>query len=67
MPITTLSSREFEQDTSGAQVAAHHGPVMITDHGKASHVLLCFEEYQKLISTRANIVNLLQMPKAVER
>ncbi len=33
MTITTLSSREFNQDTSRAMAAATAGPVFITDHG----------------------------------
>jgi len=33
MTITTLSSREFNQDTSGAKKAAQLGPVIITDRG----------------------------------
>jgi len=40
MAIKTLSSREFNQDTSGAKKAANHGPVFITDRGKPAHVLL---------------------------
>lgn len=48
MAITTLSSREFNQDTSRAKQAARTGPVFITDRGRPAHVLLTFEEYQKL-------------------
>jgi len=48
MAITTLSSREFNQDTSRAKQAARKGPVFITDRGRPAHVLLTFEEYQKL-------------------
>ena len=48
MAITTLSSREFNQDTSRAKQAARKGPVFITDRGRPAHVLLSFEEYQKL-------------------
>jgi len=36
----TLSSREFNQDTSGAKKACQSGPVFITDRGKPSHVLM---------------------------
>ena len=39
MPITTLSSRAFNQDASGAKKAANRGPVFITDRGKPAHVL----------------------------
>ena len=31
---TRMSSREFNQDTSGAKRAAEHGPVYITDRGR---------------------------------
>ena len=33
MPITTLTSREFNQDTSRAKKAARSGPVVNTDRG----------------------------------
>ena len=48
MSITTLSSREFNQDTSGAKRAARSGPVIITDRGRPAHVLLTIEQYQQL-------------------
>ena len=48
MTPTTLSSREFNQDTSGAKKAAKRGPVIITDRGRPAHVLLSIEEYQRL-------------------
>jgi prevent-host-death family protein len=49
MPMTTLTSREFNQDTSGAKKAADKGPVVITDRGRPAHVLLTFEHYKKLV------------------
>ncbi len=45
---TTITSREFNQDTAGAKRAAEHGPVIITDRGKPAHVLLSYEDYRKL-------------------
>lgn len=48
MTITTLSSREFNQDTSRAKQATRNGPVFITDRGRPAHVLLKIEDYQKL-------------------
>lgn len=62
MPITTLSSREFNQDTSRAKKAATDGPVFITDRGKPAHVLLSIEEYQRITGGIRNIVNALAMP-----
>ncbi|MVF23997.1 type II toxin-antitoxin system Phd/YefM family antitoxin [Methylocaldum sp. BRCS4] len=62
MTITTVSSREFNQDVTRAKRAAEHGPVFITDRGKPSHVLLSIEEYRRLTGKRRNIVEALSMP-----
>ena len=59
MTITTLSSREFNQDASRAKKAALNGPVFITDRGRPAHVLLTIEEYQRLTGSQVNIVDLL--------
>lgn len=64
MPITTLSSREFNQDASGAKKAARNGPVFITDRGRPAHVLLTIEDYQKLTGGPASIIELLALPGA---
>jgi antitoxin (DNA-binding transcriptional repressor) of toxin-antitoxin stability system len=61
MTITTLSSRQFNQDASKAKQAAKAGPVFITDRGKPAHVLLTFDEYQKLTGGRTKIADLLAM------
>lgn len=60
--ITTLSSREFNQDAGRAKKAARQGPVFITDRGKASHVLLSIEEYKRLTGASENIADLLALP-----
>ena len=66
MTITTLSSREFNQDASGAKKAARSGPVFITDRGRPAHVLLTIEEYQRVTRSQTNIVDLLAMPGVAE-
>lgn len=66
MTITTLSSRELNHDVSRAKKAAKHGPVFITDRGKPAHVLLSFEEYQRLTKQRRNIADALAMPGVEE-
>ncbi|MGO1080058.1 type II toxin-antitoxin system Phd/YefM family antitoxin [Inquilinus sp. CA228] len=66
MSITTLSSREFNQDASRAKRAAQNGPVFITDRGRPAHVLLTIEDYQRLAGGRANIVDLLVMDEEAE-
>ena len=62
MTITTLSSRQFNQDASKAKKAAMAGPVFITHRGRPAHVLLTFEEYRKLTGGRTKIADLLAMP-----
>ena len=62
MTITTLSSREFNQDASGAKKAARKGPVFITDRGRPAHVLLTIEDYRKMTGGTASIVDMLAMP-----
>jgi len=62
MTITTLSSRAFNQDTSGAKRAAKNGPVFITDRGQPTHVLLSIEEYQQISGDQQKIADLLAMP-----
>ena len=66
MGITTVSSREFNQDVSRVKRAAVNGPVFITDRGHPSHVLLTIEEYQKLTDKKESIVELLAMPDAAD-
>jgi prevent-host-death family protein len=62
MRIRTLSSRQFNQDASKAKKAAEAGPVIITDRGRPSHVLLTFEEYKRITGGQARIADLLAMP-----
>lgn len=62
MTITTISSREFNQGASEAKRAANNGPVFITDRGKPSHVLLSFDDYQRLTKQRRSIADALTMP-----
>ena len=62
MAITTLSSRDFNQDTGRAKIAARNGPVFITDRGHPAHVLLTFEDYQRLTGGQDSIIDLLGLP-----
>jgi prevent-host-death family protein len=62
MPISTASSREFNQHTNRAKKAARSGPVIITERGRPAYVLLTFEEYQRLAGSKENIVERLGQP-----
>jgi len=57
MPLTTLSSREFNQDIMKAKRAARHGPVVITVRGQPEHVLLSMGEYRKLTQKKRSIID----------
>ena len=57
MPITTMTSREFNQDASRAKKAASDGPVFITDRGEPAHVLLSIEDYRKLTGNQMTVAD----------
>ncbi|WP_208245991.1 type II toxin-antitoxin system prevent-host-death family antitoxin (plasmid) [Rhizobium sp. T1470] len=62
MSITSLSRRELNHDVSKAKKAAKRGPVVITDRGKPSHVLMTYSEFVRLTGKRRNLVDTLSMP-----
>jgi prevent-host-death family protein len=62
MTVTTLTSREFNQDASGAKKAARRGPVFITDRGRPAHVLLTIEDYQRLAGGNMSLAEALTQP-----
>jgi len=62
--MTTMTSREFNQDASRAKRAAMDGPVFITDRGEPAHVLLTIEEYKKLTGPDRNLAQMLACPEA---
>ena len=62
MPITTVTSRELNQDFARAKRAAKSGPVFITDRGKPAHVLLSIEDYRRLTGAARNLLETLAMP-----
>lgn len=66
MGITTITSREFNQDVSKAKRCAANGPVLITDRGRAAHVLLTIEAYLKITDGEATVGELLAMPQAAD-
>ena len=47
----TVASREFDCDVGAAMRAAEQGPVMVIDHGRAAHVLLTVEEFERFSGT----------------
>ncbi|MGN6243831.1 MAG: type II toxin-antitoxin system Phd/YefM family antitoxin [Motilibacteraceae bacterium] len=57
--MATVSSRDFNQDVSAAKRVAATEPVVITDRGRPSHVLLSIEMYRTLVTDQRNIVDWL--------
>ena len=62
MKILTISSRQFNQNVSGAKRAAISGPVFITDRGQPAHVLLSIKTYEQITAKPKSMVELLAMP-----
>lgn len=62
--VTKISSREFNQDTAGAKKAAAAGPVYITNRGRPAHVLLSYEDYERLLGA-SQLLDLLAEPVGV--
>ncbi|BCH63093.1 antitoxin [Agrobacterium vitis] len=62
MGTSSLTSRELNQDVSRAKRAAETGPVVITDRGRPSHVLMTYEDFERLTGKRRNLVEALSMP-----
>ena len=63
--MTSVSSREFNQNTSAAKRAAESEVVFITDRGRPSHVLMSVEMYDRLRG-RGSLYDALAMPDADE-
>lgn len=64
--MATMSAREFNQNVSGAKRAALDAPVVITDRGKASHVLISIDDYRRLTGSETSWVHRIQMDEDIE-
>jgi prevent-host-death family protein len=58
--MKTITSRQFNQDTSAAKkLAVIDGPVIVTDRGKPTHVLMTIEAFEKLKAKRKSLAEAL--------
>lgn len=57
--MVTVSACELVKDVSAAKQAAAKGPVVITDRGHPTHVLLSIEDYRRLLAEERSIVEWL--------
>ena len=63
--MTEMSAREFNQDVSAAKREAAKAPVIITDRGRPSHVLLSIADYRRLLADERSIVDWLSVDDGV--
>jgi antitoxin (DNA-binding transcriptional repressor) of toxin-antitoxin stability system len=64
--MTEVSAREFNKDVGAAKRAAAQGPVIITDRGRPSHVLLSIADYRRLLVDERSIVDWLSVDDGVD-
>ena len=64
-PVTSISSRQFNQGAAAAKRAARDGPVLITDRGRPSHVLLSYEQYKELSGPDSRLSDVLSRTPGV--
>ena len=64
--MNILTSRELNHDVSKAKKAAQNGPVIITDRGRPSHVLMTYDDFNRLSGKRRSLIETLSMPRLSE-
>lgn len=57
--MKSMSSREFNQDVSAAKRFASVQPVLVTDRGKPTHVLMSIDAFRRMSGQQETIVDLL--------
>lgn len=64
--MNTITSSAFNRDSGAAKRASADGVVIITDRGTPSHVLMTYDEYQRLTTKQRTIGEALAMPEAAD-
>lgn len=62
MAVTTFSSRTLNQDIGRVKRATADGPVVITDRGRPAHVVMRYDDYQKLLGHDEPLSRALSLP-----
>ena len=60
--MKVVTSREFNQDVSHAKRLASYEPVLVTDRGKPTHVLMSIEAFREMSGQYGSVVSLLAAP-----
>ncbi|SIS47247.1 prevent-host-death family protein [Corynebacterium appendicis CIP 107643] len=61
-----MSAREFNQELSRAKREALVSPVIVTDRGEPSHVLMSYGEYERLTRSPGSFVEKLLIDDPVD-
>ena len=69
--MSIMTSREFNQDVARAKRDAKKEPVVVTDRGRPTHVLVSHEEFTRMkaaesIEPKRSIIDMLAMPEGFE-
>jgi len=64
--VKLITSREFNRDVSQAKRAARIEPVLITDRGQPTHVLMSIADFRRFSGESDNILEILAMPEPAE-
>ena len=64
MPVTTFTSREFNQDIGKAKAASDNGPVIVTTRNQPTHVFMTYSEFRRLKGETRNLADALYYPGA---
>ncbi|MCW9698789.1 MULTISPECIES: type II toxin-antitoxin system Phd/YefM family antitoxin [unclassified Avibacterium] len=51
--MTIMTSREFNQHLNQAQKAAQIAPVIVTNRGEPTYVLMSYADYQKMLQSHS--------------
>ena len=64
--MKVVTSRDFNQDVSEAKRLARSEPVIVTDRGRPTHVLMSFETYARMNGKAQTMVDLLAEPEGTD-
>jgi prevent-host-death family protein len=64
--VKLITSREFNRDVSLAKREARIEPVLITDRGQPTHVLMSIADFRRFTGEGENILDILALPEPLE-
>lgn len=64
--MAEITARALSKDVRAAIRAASEGPVVITDRGEPTHVLLSIKDYRRLLADTRSIVDWLSVDDGLD-